>query len=105
MVDFTKHVKDWPAYVHEKLKNDWVLSPTCVDNCINYYLRHWEKDYYLLQVMYDNIGAYLIGADGTHYRIIPKEGLADYKQLQLSFRAPAPELNLPAYVLVKGIAS
>lgn len=96
----------WLEYLHHKLVEDWILSPTCRANCNNYFLRHWEFDHYKLQLMYNKDWGYwyIIGADGTKYRVIPKElGLEKYSQLALSFRSAVPELNLPAYVLVKGI--
>lgn len=103
----------WPDYFHHKLCTDWVLSPTCKENCSNYFLRHWEAKYFKLQLFFNADWGYfyIIGADGTKYRVIVKDqpyttAVTDkYEQLALSFRSPKVELNLPAYVLVKGIAS
>jgi hypothetical protein len=102
MVDFTKHVKDWPAYLHEKLKSDWVLSPTCRENCECYFLRHWEWKYYCQQLNTDGQRT-VIKYNGVEYLVLEYERAILADQVALSFRKPKPELNLPAYVLVKGI--
>lgn len=96
----------WPEYLHRKLKTDWVLSPACRDNCECYFLRHWETKYFLdFTNNIDYLKSGIIRYEGQEYRCCFNgiDKLADCKQVALSFRKPKPELNLPAYVLVKGI--
>lgn len=94
---------NWPEYLHNKLEEQWNLSPTCRENCEVYLLRHWDTSYFSSQITNrDNVP--YINYQGTMYKVI----LRDVKcitedQCALSFRKPKPELNLPAYVLVKGI--
>lgn len=95
-------MEPWPEYLHRKLQSDWVLSPTCRENCECYFLRHWETHYFVDSI---NLATLTLEYHNNTYKIIPAEasGWDRYTQVALSFRKPKPELNLPAYVLVKGI--
>lgn len=102
--------QDWPTYFHEKLQYDWVLSKTCRDNCECYFLRHWEYKYLATKLFQfeDTISEWELHLDGEFYKVVFMDDDLNYhseKQIALSFRKPKPELNLPAYVLVKGISS
>jgi hypothetical protein len=101
MVDYVKLDDDWPTYLHKKLQSDWSLSKACRDSCECYFIRHWERDYFFKQMDLNCWGLRYLGRE---YRVIIDVIPMEVTQLALSFRAPKQELNLPAYVLVKGIS-
>lgn len=99
-------IESWPNYIHRKLRDDWTLSTTCVENCECYYLRHWQLDYFMSRLTHDAGSDFRLFNEGHEYIVRMKDTaarIAENTQVRLSFRKPKKELNLPAYVLVKGM--
>ena len=72
----------------------------------SYFIRYWSKDYLLKELetghgmlTRDNIQFLAIFHDCTRGKILT----SSEDQVCLSFRAPLPEYNLPAYVLISPV--
>ena len=91
------------SIIHHIACNNFVVYSEYLDCFSAYYLKYWNATYTLSQITEGTI----LDA-GTEYLVLYGVGTSRGRlkaspesQVALSFRKPAPEFNLPAYVIVK----